>query len=83
MTALHFSWMSPSGSLAHADMEETYLHHKLEAMRHVNELVADPQLCTSDDCIGLIAALAMAEVCLSTPTSFQYPRVLENKNDGD
>ncbi|KAM7187606.1 hypothetical protein V8F20_010890 [Naviculisporaceae sp. PSN 640] len=61
MAALHFSWMSPTGSLAHSDMEETYLHHKLEAMRHVNELVADPQLCTSDDCIGLIAALAMAE----------------------
>ncbi|KAM7192461.1 hypothetical protein V8F33_008336 [Rhypophila sp. PSN 637] len=61
LTALHYSWMSPTGSLAHSDMEETYLYHKLEAMRHVNELVADSQACTTDDCIGLIAALAMAE----------------------
>ncbi|KAM7218846.1 hypothetical protein V8F06_005726 [Rhypophila decipiens] len=61
LTALHYSWISPSGSLAHIDMEETYLYHKLEAMRHVNELVADSQTCTTDDCIGLIAALAMAE----------------------
>ncbi|KAK4213145.1 hypothetical protein QBC37DRAFT_423604 [Rhypophila decipiens] len=61
LTALHYSWISPSGSLAHSDMEETYLYHKLEAMRHVNELVADSQTCTTDDCIGLIAALAMAE----------------------
>lgn len=64
MTALHYSWLSPGGSLANTDMEETYLYHKLEAMRHVNDLVADPEMCTSDECIGLIAALAMAEVCI-------------------
>lgn len=65
MTALHYSWLSPGGSLANTDMEETYLYHKLEAMRHVNELVADPEMCTTDECIGLIAALAMAEVCIA------------------
>ncbi|KAK3321946.1 hypothetical protein B0H66DRAFT_184537 [Apodospora peruviana] len=61
MTALHYSWLSPNGSLANTDMEETYLYHKLEAMRLINEQIADPELCTTDECIGLIAALAMAE----------------------
>jgi len=69
MTALHYSWLCPGGSLANTDMEETYLYHKLEAMRQVNELVADPEMCTTDECIGLIAALAMAEVRISLGSS--------------
>ena len=44
-------------------MEETYLYHKLEAMRIVNEQIADPAQSTSDGCLSLIAALALVEVC--------------------
>lgn len=85
MTALHYSWLSPSGSLANTDMEETYLYHKLEAMRHVNELVADPESCTTDECIGLIAALAMAEVCnhllfFMSRRGFADPGVVTERN---
>jgi len=43
-------------------MEETYLYHKLEAMRIVNEQIADPVQSTSDGCLSLIAALALVEV---------------------
>ncbi len=58
LSAMHYSWLE--GSLE--GMEETYLHHKLEAMRLVNEQIGDPVLNTSDGCINTIAALAMAEV---------------------
>ncbi|KAK3346100.1 hypothetical protein B0T25DRAFT_483723 [Lasiosphaeria hispida] len=60
MTALNYSWLS-GGSLRNTDMEETYLYHKLEAMRIVNEQIADPAKCTSDGCLALIAALALVE----------------------
>ncbi len=55
---MHYSWME--GSLD--AMEETYLHHKLEAMRLVNEQIGDPVLSTSDGCINTITALALTEV---------------------
>ena len=54
--------LSGPGSLQSTDMEETYLYHKLEAMRLVNEQIADPVQSTSDGCLSLIAALAMVEV---------------------
>lgn len=63
MAAFHYSWLSGPNSLQTTDMEETYLLHKLEAMRLVNEQLTDPVLCTSDSCLSLIAALALAEVC--------------------
>ncbi|KAK0625440.1 hypothetical protein B0T17DRAFT_617530 [Bombardia bombarda] len=64
MAALHNSWLSYSNSgspLHNSDMQQTYIYHKLEAMRQINVQIADPVMCTSDECIGLIAALAMAE----------------------
>ena len=62
MTALNISWLSGPGSLQTTDMEETYLFHKLEAMRLVNEQIADPAQSTSDGCLSLIASLAYVEV---------------------
>ncbi|KAK0716653.1 hypothetical protein B0T21DRAFT_296339, partial [Apiosordaria backusii] len=59
MSALHYSRIS--GSLRECEMEETYLYHKLEAMRLVNSKVADPATCISDGCLSLIAGLALAE----------------------
>jgi len=44
------------------DMEETFLYHKLEAMRLVNEQIGDPAQSTSDGCLSMIAALALVEV---------------------
>ncbi|KAK0610991.1 hypothetical protein B0T14DRAFT_500177 [Immersiella caudata] len=61
MTALNYSWLKGPGSLQSTDMEETYLYHKLEAMRLVNEQIADPAQSTSDNCLSLIAALALVE----------------------
>ncbi|KAK4201678.1 hypothetical protein QBC40DRAFT_347611 [Triangularia verruculosa] len=67
MSALHYSRIS--GGLRESDMEETYLYHKLEAMRSVNRKVADPATCTSDGCLSLIAGLALAESGLGDPTA--------------
>ncbi|KAK4445095.1 hypothetical protein QBC34DRAFT_413902 [Podospora aff. communis PSN243] len=61
MTALNYSWLAGPGSLQTTDMEETYLYHKLEAMRLVNEQITDPVQSTSDGCLSLIAALALVE----------------------
>jgi hypothetical protein len=43
-------------------MEETYLHHKVEAMRVVNNQLGDPVASSSDDCLYLVASLALSEV---------------------
>lgn len=56
-------------------MEETFLYHKLEAMRLVNEQIGDPAQSTSDGCLSLIAALALVEVCDVLKVSF-WDRVL-------
>lgn len=60
MSALHYSRIS--GGLREFEMEETYLYHKLEAMRTLNSKVTDLETCTSDGCLSLIAGLALAEV---------------------
>lgn len=62
MTALNYSWLSGPGSLQSTEMEETYLYHKLEAMRLVNEQIGDPVQSRSDGCLSMIAALALVEV---------------------
>lgn len=55
LTAMHYSWIY--GGLG--DMEETYLYHKVEAIRLVNENISDPAW--SELCANVIAALALAE----------------------
>ncbi|KAK4192383.1 hypothetical protein QBC35DRAFT_248408 [Podospora australis] len=64
MTALHHSWLSSTTNAlakSYPDMEETYIYHKIEAIRLVNEQITNPNMCTSDDCLSLIAGLALAE----------------------
>lgn len=73
---MHYFWLN--GSLG--DMEETYLYHKVESMRLVNEHLGDPIGSTSDSCIYLIAALALAEVCclaqvVSSPEEYSVHRI--------
>ena len=58
LAAMHYSWRE--GSLT--TMKETYLYHKLEAMRLINDQISDPVLSTSDGCINTIASLALTEV---------------------
>ncbi|KAL1905537.1 hypothetical protein Sste5344_008762 [Sporothrix stenoceras] len=55
LTAMHYAWIN--GGLG--DMEETYLYHKVEAIRMVNEHISDPAW--SELCANVIAALALAE----------------------
>ncbi|KAK4229283.1 hypothetical protein QBC38DRAFT_120357 [Podospora fimiseda] len=73
MSALHFSWLSggPQALQQGSEMEETYLLHKLEAMRLVKKQLADPERCTSDSCLSLIAALALAESGMGDPQAAQ------------
>ncbi|KAK3984106.1 hypothetical protein QBC44DRAFT_253640 [Cladorrhinum sp. PSN332] len=73
MSALHYSWIAggPQALQQGSEMEETYLLHKLEAMRLVNELLGDPERCTSDGCLSLIAALALAESGMGNLTAAQ------------
>ncbi|KAK4664324.1 uncharacterized protein QC763_504475 [Podospora pseudopauciseta] len=67
MSALHYSRIS--GGLRESEMEETYLYHKLEAMRTLNSKVTDLETCTSDGCLSLIAGLALAEGGMGDPTA--------------
>jgi hypothetical protein len=63
ISAMHQAWLR--GKDAHSelgDMEETYLYHKVEAMRIVNQGIAEWERGGSDGDLFLIAALALAEV---------------------
>jgi hypothetical protein len=70
LTAMHFQWMR--GTLG--DMEETYLYHKVEAMRIVNDQLGDPVASSSDDCLYLVASLALSEVGFSYATLLTLPQ---------
>ena len=58
MAALHYSWKT--GSLN--DYENTFLHHKGESIRLVNEWLGHPDARTSAACMKLIATLSVTEV---------------------
>lgn len=58
IAGIHHVW---SGGSLQA-IEETMLHHKLEAIRVVNGMIGDPVLCHSDACITSMVSLAMVEV---------------------
>ncbi|UKZ74836.1 hypothetical protein TrVFT333_002506 [Trichoderma virens FT-333] len=60
IAGIHHVWSG--GSLE--SIEETMLHHKLEAIRVVNGMISDPLLCRSDACITSIVGLAMVEAAL-------------------
>ncbi|KIH90973.1 hypothetical protein SPBR_00598 [Sporothrix brasiliensis 5110] len=55
LAAMHYSWIN--GGLS--GMEETYIYHKIEAIRLVNEHISDPAW--TEQCANIIAALALAE----------------------
>jgi hypothetical protein len=58
LAGMHWYWIN--GDLA--VIQETYLYHKLEAIRLVNEQLADPSTSSGDSAMGTIACLALAEV---------------------
>ncbi|KAL6786359.1 hypothetical protein J3E68DRAFT_447289 [Trichoderma sp. SZMC 28012] len=60
IAGIHHVW---SGGSLQA-IEETMLHHKLEAIRVVNGMIGDPVLCHSDACITSMVSLAMVEAAL-------------------
>ncbi|KAM0255734.1 hypothetical protein ACHAQJ_005488 [Trichoderma viride] len=60
IAGIHHVWAG--GSLQ--AIEETMLHHKLEAIRVVNGMIGDPLLCHSDTCVVSMVGLAMVEAAL-------------------
>jgi membrane protein insertase Oxa1/YidC/SpoIIIJ len=61
LAGMHLYWLH--GNVL--QVQETYIHHKLEAIRLVNEQLANPNTSSSDGVIGTIACLALAEVSRS------------------
>ena len=58
LAGMHWFWLNGDVSR----IQEAYLHHKLEALRLVNEQLADPSAQNSDNLVATIACLALAEV---------------------
>jgi hypothetical protein len=58
LAGMHWYWINGDVTL----IRETYLHHKLEVIRLVNEQLAVAGASSSDSVIGAIACLALAEV---------------------
>jgi hypothetical protein len=62
MTAIKYTW--DTGSMDR--IKKSFLHHKLEAIKFVNEQLQDPAMAATDCTIASIAALALAEVRVAT-----------------
>ncbi|KAI2639976.1 hypothetical protein GGS21DRAFT_537770 [Xylaria nigripes] len=60
MTAIKYTW--DTGSMD--QIKKSFLHHKLEAIKFVNEQLQDPIAAAADCTIASIAALALAESAL-------------------
>jgi len=58
MTAIKYTW--DTGSMDR--IKKSFLHHKLEAIKFVNEQLQNPGMAATDCIIASIAALALAEV---------------------
>lgn len=58
MTAIKYTW--DTGSMDR--IKKSFLHHKLEAIKFVNEQLQNPRTAATDCTIASIAALALAEV---------------------
>ena len=59
LAGLHYSWNI--GSLS--AFESTILHHKVECMRTINNLINDSTDKAFTTCIQQVATLTIAEVC--------------------
>ncbi|KAI1822022.1 hypothetical protein F4861DRAFT_532521 [Xylaria intraflava] len=60
MTAIKYTW--DTGSMGR--IKKSFLHHKLEAIKFVNEQLQDPVTAGTDFTVASIAALALAESAL-------------------
>ncbi|KAI0157017.1 hypothetical protein GGR57DRAFT_463059 [Xylariaceae sp. FL1272] len=60
MTAIKFTW--DTGSMDR--IKKSFLHHKLEAIKFVNEQLHSPGIASNEGTIASIAALALAESAL-------------------
>jgi hypothetical protein len=59
MAAMHYSWLCGS----YEEIEETYIFHKLEIIRAVNESISKSAPMTEIGIVEGINSLSMAEVC--------------------
>jgi hypothetical protein len=64
MTAIKYRW--DTGSMDR--IKKSFLHHKLEAIKFVNEQIQNPKMAATDCTIASIAALALAEVSVTAWT---------------
>jgi hypothetical protein len=71
MAALHYSWKT--GSLQ--AFENTFLFHKGESIRLVNDWLGDRSVMTITSCIKLVATLSIAEVGLDV----YYPCIINTE----
>jgi hypothetical protein len=55
-----YNWILNGGS--QAEVAPAYYHHKVEAIRTINEGLADKRSAVSDSILAAIAILAIAEV---------------------
>lgn len=70
IAAMHYYWKV--GRLEH--FNTTYLLHKTESIRIVNEWIKDPHKRTSPICLRTIATLCAAEVRVAFPSVCIYAR---------
>lgn len=64
MAAMHYSWLCGS----YKEIEETYLFHKLEIIRTVNESISKSSPMAQTGIVEAISQLSMAEVCHLLPS---------------
>ncbi|KAI0472709.1 hypothetical protein GGR56DRAFT_676781 [Xylariaceae sp. FL0804] len=62
MSAIQYTW--ETGSMSR--IKKSFLHHKLEAIKFVNEQVQNPATASSDSTVASIVALALAESALGS-----------------
>ncbi|KAH8673556.1 hypothetical protein BX600DRAFT_508807 [Xylariales sp. PMI_506] len=62
MTALQWGWLSGDGE----QFRVPYLYHKLQAIRFVNEQLADPEMVVDEGTIAAVASLALVENSLGS-----------------
>jgi hypothetical protein len=67
LAADHFMLLGGNRVIA----EPAFYHHKLEAIRIVNERLGNPQMATSEATVGMVACLTLTEVfqSLDAPTN--------------
>jgi hypothetical protein len=62
MTTLHWAWKM--GPCDNEQFQIASLYHKLQAIRFVNEQLANPETAVNEGTIAAVASLALVEVCV-------------------